>query len=1084
MKVGLITKIAVLVLVVLLLSGVFLGTIQGKDLKVKKGYFKGREFNNGRIILDIKDDGSFVIKDAKSGKVLIEKGYVKLEIKKGEIWKNVSFKVKIKEKDWKKWHIVKVKLRHKEKGLKIRGILEFRQKKHFKLYKPLYPQLKLKIRGATEYRLTWCYEGVKLRHFEIIDNGSGETRAPYRDGHGRRIIYNGTIEGNRSFADGQDILIGWNDGEKEFGFNWELEKNVYRVLQFLEKTHPHTVDIHIPATGNISSGGIIAHRPPIPDSGGGGEQDSDGDGLYDSTEEAGWDIEWYDAEGKKHTKHVTSDPHSRDTDGDGLTDKEEWEETDPQNGDTDGDGLSDYREEKSLGTSPIKADTDGDALTDYEEVHGWYVWSEGKWVSSDPRKEDTDGDGLTDFEEWNMDTDPRSVDTDGDGLLDSFDDYPTIKDDEKPKMDVPHIYASNHRWWIKNLYVEDNSRVAQITVKYYVGSKVRETKNFFVYASRAWINTSVKDDIWDYVAGNKIEVIVTDVNGNRVTFSYSHDLYTDLKSIWNKISKFVSGAIINAVKNLISKYPDLAPLIALGWALGESLWSNSIGGLIDIVKDPGKFIEGIKSFINALKSNGVMNTITAVLDGIKEEIESKVNTLVSYISDATKRNEVRQQCFNMFVVGEIIGFVVAMAIQPDGFPTGLSKFIEKLGSSGSKLAEAFGKIANTIEKMKSLLRDAKSLALGKLMEKSSALKAAVKELVQSGKMSEKTKELMNRVAQWFGKDGVSREENMIKDIAKKLEDGTDSEDIELALEDVKEEYTGGDTGKEKEIFDEHVSFYKYLDGLEHDEDLIKAFGSRAALKKYIEDAKKGYRLVGDEAKKSDFENTLKSALSAVKKGLVEKNTKKNIINIIKGEGYKPEKVYLYAILPRKALVGNQEAIDMLRNVWTKILEKYPLKNGFGRVVKIDKNTLKELVDALARGDKSKAEEIIRNLKDSKGRFEFGHGKGIFRVSDIHGTTPAEVYEELRGTGDASGRVIIELRTESEVSIMDPLEHYNEVSSKWHYPYTGTGFIASKDGEILPEYYLFSHLTDSEGNSLEIVGIKLIDTNGKVYAVGW
>ena len=61
------------------------------------------------------------------------------------------------------------------------------------------------------------------------------------------------------------------------------------------------------------------------------------------------------------------------------------------------------------------------------------------------------------------------------------------------------------------------------------------------------------------------------------------------------------------------------------------------------------------------------------------------------------------------------------------------------------------------------------------------------------------------------------------------------------------------------------------------------------------------------------------------------------------------------------------------------------------------------------------------------------------------------------------------------------KRYDEVLSQIE---TGTGFIASKDGEILPEYYLFSHLTDSEGNSLEIVGIKLIDTNGKVYAVGW
>ncbi len=37
--------------------------------------------------------------------------------------------------------------------------------------------------------------------------------------------------------------------------------------------------------------------------------------------------------------------------------------------------------------------------------------------------------------------------------------------------------------------------------------------------------------------------------------------------------------------------------------------------------------------------------------------------------------------------------------------------------------------------------------MGKLMEKSSVLKSTVKELVQSGKMPEKTKELMNRGAE-------------------------------------------------------------------------------------------------------------------------------------------------------------------------------------------------------------------------------------------------------------------------------------------------------------------------------------------------
>jgi len=793
-------KILVIVSVVLLLSSGLMVDVHGKDMKrrhrERRGSFEGLVFNNGRIILRINKDGSATIKSAKDGRVLVEKMRPVVEIKERNKWVNVRFnRIKIRERDHGKWHSVKIKMEHRGK-IRVKVLLKYFEKRRFKGYKPLYPRLKIKFSKRVEYRVEWEYRGVNLEDIAIIDNGTGYLQAPCRSGHEAHIIYNGSANINASFREDQDILKGYTDKNLEMGLNWENSKDIYDVLEVRDDRGHTDIVIRPSKTSTYDGDGYLAYRAPIPDSGTGEGKDSDGDGLYDVTEESGWEITWYDAQGHKHTEHVTSDPNSTDTDGDGLSDYEEWKlGTNPLSVDTDGDGLSDYEEVKKLKTSPTRADTDGDGLTDYMEVHGWYVWSEGKWVSSDPNSKDTDWDGLTDYEEWKLDTDPRNMDTDSDGIIDKFDKYPTIKDDEKPEMDVPHIYASGGKWWIKNLYVEDNAGVAKVTVLYYVGDNLDDQWSSIIYASHAWINASVKDDVWDYIAGNKIKIIVTDINGNQVTYTYSHDLYTDLVSIWNKISKFVSGAIINAIKNLVSEYPDLAPLIALGWALGESLWSNSIGGLIDIVKDPGKFIDGIKSFINALKSNGVMNTITAVLDGIKKDIDSKVNTLVSYISDTTKRDKVRQECFDMFVVGEIIGFVVSMAIQPDGFPSGLSKFIEKLGSSGSKLAEAFGKIASTIEKMKSLLEDAKTLALGKLMEKSSALKAAVKELVQSGRMSEKTKDLMNRIARWFGFSATGPNKKPIDEIIKLVENGKDAKYVEDALEVVKDSQIAKDPEK-------------------------------------------------------------------------------------------------------------------------------------------------------------------------------------------------------------------------------------------------------------------------------------------------
>lgn len=59
---------------------------------------------------------------------------------------------------------------------------------------------------------------------------------------------------------------------------------------------------------------------------------------------------------------------NKDTDGDGVTDKqEEIDGTNPLVDDTDGDGLTDGQE-KTLGTNPLVADTDGDGINDGDEV--------------------------------------------------------------------------------------------------------------------------------------------------------------------------------------------------------------------------------------------------------------------------------------------------------------------------------------------------------------------------------------------------------------------------------------------------------------------------------------------------------------------------------------------------------------------------------------------------------------------------------------------------------------------------------------------------------------------------------------------
>ncbi|MFW5875201.1 MAG: hypothetical protein ACOCXM_00560 [Myxococcota bacterium] len=181
--------------------------------------------------------------------------------------------------------------------------------------------------------------------------------------------------------------------------------------------------------------------------------DSDNDGLSDAEENSGWVVGNDGAE-------VTSNPLAMDTDDDRLPDVYERAiGTDPRKPDTDGDGLSDFEEFDAsnehghyssreielahgrcdaasactrptgggTGSSALLADTDGDGLDDFEELRGdgWTVeLADGSTVEvedTNPNEADQDGDGWNDSKEKTEGTNPRERDTDGDGVKDSSD---------------------------------------------------------------------------------------------------------------------------------------------------------------------------------------------------------------------------------------------------------------------------------------------------------------------------------------------------------------------------------------------------------------------------------------------------------------------------------------------------------------------------------------------------------------------------------------------------------------------------------------------------------------------------------------
>ncbi|WP_290216878.1 hypothetical protein [Corynebacterium atrinae] len=130
--------------------------------------------------------------------------------------------------------------------------------------------------------------------------------------------------------------------------------------------------------------------------------DSDDDGLNDKVEVLGWSTQ--------RGETFITNPINPDTDDDGLSDGDEAGEVGddqadetvyagfsiPTLGDTDSDGVGDA-EEANSGTDPHSQDTDGDGLSDFLELN---------LVGSDPTNEDTDGDGFTDkYEEENRHSD-------------------------------------------------------------------------------------------------------------------------------------------------------------------------------------------------------------------------------------------------------------------------------------------------------------------------------------------------------------------------------------------------------------------------------------------------------------------------------------------------------------------------------------------------------------------------------------------------------------------------------------------------------------------------------------------------------
>jgi hypothetical protein len=236
-------------------------------------------------------------------------------------------------------------------------------------------------------------------------------------------LYNGVVDSQAYL-----FLKDMNDGAEVAGFwiiVYDEEGEPENKQVFTNPCNPDTdgdtgITDRTPQPGLWlnSDGYELAQTPPTDPTDG----DSDDDGLLDGLE------------GVLNPYSNHTNPNDADTDDDGLFDLQEiLLGSDPREQDTDGDMISDGDEFYVFFTNPNVWDSDFDGLGDGEEVYIWHTNpmtddSDGDMIydgdevlihGSDPMDEDSDNDGLTDYEEiFVYYTDPFDYDTDDDLLSD------------------------------------------------------------------------------------------------------------------------------------------------------------------------------------------------------------------------------------------------------------------------------------------------------------------------------------------------------------------------------------------------------------------------------------------------------------------------------------------------------------------------------------------------------------------------------------------------------------------------------------------------------------------------------------------
>ncbi|MCY3413727.1 MAG: PKD domain-containing protein [Candidatus Heimdallarchaeota archaeon] len=299
--------------------------------------------------------------------------------------------------------------------------------------------------------------------------------------------------------------------------------------------------------------------------------DSDADGISDYDE-----IYVYNSTGS-----------SKDSDQDGLLDADEIAlGTDIMRADTDGDGLADGLEVAGF-EIPIVQMSGGKYAEDGSVIIAPEVYSYNVTVTTDPLSLDSDGDGLTDFEEvtgeggeTGMVSNPKSVDSDNDGINDYLDPERLVSDytpaDITSDIDITYtvdpslsesttvstLITSLSTVW--DLMTDAADMVADIIdYTWYWGEACCCWVCADVPKFRSWssIYTYAQDKILDFVEDNLDNIFATLDQWNTVmtdTLSFiGFDLDIETNSWGIPVDISLSGSLSMMVKNIVDVISDI-----------------------------------------------------------------------------------------------------------------------------------------------------------------------------------------------------------------------------------------------------------------------------------------------------------------------------------------------------------------------------------------------------------------------------------------------------------------------------------------------------------------------------------------------